>query len=198
MIVPQSSSASAIAVERVYYPLHSVRCAGIASFRSQSVRDYACILDFDDDVQSWRCRPVLDGPDDFSYQADFLVRRTASVDIVDIMTAERPVPRWVQDAILESGYGYSLIDPGDYPATRLQNAKDLLRYARYDVPLAERVRLLASLDDLGSLTVAECLASIQASQPIAAVARLVLQRFIEIDLDEALIGPETTIRRRRD
>lgn len=198
MIVPQSSSASTMTVERIFYPLHSVRCSGIASYRSQAVRDYACILDVDDDVQSWRCRPVLDGADGFTYEADFLVKRSGAIHIVDVSAADRPVPRWVQDAIIDSGHLYDLVDPLGYPAIRLANAKDLLRYARYEVTLADRVRLLAALDEHHSLTVGECLGGFHVRQPMAVIASLILKRMIDVDLDEGIIGPETIVRRKRD
>ncbi|PZM14840.1 hypothetical protein [Rhizobium tubonense] len=41
---------------------------------------------------------------------------------------------------------------GSYP---LGNAKDLLRYGFYRCPLGVKIRLLAALDEMGSLTVAE-------------------------------------------
>ncbi|WP_210388408.1 hypothetical protein [Mesorhizobium caraganae] len=74
---------------------------------------------------------------------------------------------------------------------------DLLRYARWHCPLGDRVRLLAALDEHGSLTVAECLAAFHETVPIAGLSSLVLRRFVEIDLDEARIGPETAVRRIR-
>jgi hypothetical protein len=198
MHVPQSNHAAAVVVDRVYYPLHAMRCSGSPSYRTQAVRDFGCLLDVDDDVRTWRCGPVLDGPNGFEYRADFLVKRSASIQIVDVKSADRAMPGWVQEAILAGGYDYEIVDPSEYPVTRLQNAQDLLRYARYEVSLSDRVRLLAALDEHHTLTVAECLGAIQTAQPIAAVARLVLQRFIDVDLDDALIGPETVIRRRRD
>jgi hypothetical protein len=60
------------------------------------------------------------------------------------------------------------------------------------------VRLLAALDEVGSMTVAECLPAFKETLPIAGFASLVLHHFIEIEPDEARIGPETTVRRRRD
>ena len=49
----------------------------------------------------------------------------------------------------------------------------------------------------GSLTLAECLGAIQETKPVAGVAALILSGFIHVDLDEALLGPETTVRRIR-
>ncbi|AWM24856.1 hypothetical protein AOX55_00001596 [Sinorhizobium fredii CCBAU 25509] len=59
------------------------------------------------------------------------------------------------------------------------------------------MRLLAALDEHGTLTLAECLSAFRETRPIAGLASMVLNRFIDIDLDEALIGPESTVRRRR-
>ncbi|MCY0147925.1 hypothetical protein OEG84_09430 [Hoeflea sp. G2-23] len=78
---------------------------------------------------------------------------------------------------------------------RLRNSKDLIRYANYETTLGDRVRLLAALDEHGTLTVSECLSAFQETKPIAALASMILRGFIEIDLDEALIGPESMVRR---
>ena len=197
MIVPQSAPSATMMVDRVYYPLNAVRCCGVASYRSQAVRDYACLLDTDDDVKSWRCLPILDGPDGIIYTADFLVKRNSIVEIVDVKTASRPIPGWVREAILAGGYDYHVVDSNEYPANRLTNARDLLRYARYEVNLSDRVRLLAALDEQGSLTVGECLTAFQTAQPMAAIASMILRRLIDVDLDDGIIGPDTIIRRKR-
>jgi hypothetical protein len=84
------------------------------------------------------------------------------------------------------------------PQIRVKNAKDLLRYAKFEAALSDRIRLLAALDEHGSLSVAECLNAFQETKPIAGLASLVLHRFIMMDLDDALIGPETQVRRKRD
>lgn len=80
---------------------------------------------------------------------------------------------------------------------RLRNSKDLLRYGFYRPPLGDRIRLLAALDDMGSLTVAECMSAVREGRPMPTVAALILQGFLAIDLDETLIGPETQVRRIR-
>lgn len=51
---------------------------------------------------------------------------------------------------------------------------------------------------MGSLAVAEALSALREGRPMARLAALILHRFIEIDLDEAMIGPETAVRRIRD
>jgi hypothetical protein len=81
---------------------------------------------------------------------------------------------------------------------RLRNAKDLLRYGFYRATLGDRVRLLAALDEMGSLTVAECMAAFQEGKPMPSLASMALHGFISIELDQALIGPETAVRRIRD
>jgi hypothetical protein len=93
---------------------------------------------------------------------------------------------------------YRLVSHSEvYAGYRLQNARDLLRYHGHRVPLGDRVRLLACLDEHGSLTFSECLQVIRETQPVAALASLILQRLLFIELDSALIGPETVVRRIR-
>lgn len=77
---------------------------------------------------------------------------------------------------------------------RLQNAKDLLRYANYQTPLGDRMRLLAALEQEGSATVAECLLLFREINPIAGLSSLILRRWVAIDLDLELIAPNTTVR----
>ena len=59
------------------------------------------------------------------------------------------------------------------------------------------MRVLAALDECGSLTLAECLSALQETSPVAGIASLILSGVIEADLDGALLGPETTVRRIR-
>ena len=80
---------------------------------------------------------------------------------------------------------------------RLANARDLLRYARWLCPLGDRVRLLAALDEQGTIPLAECLSAFRETSAIAGLSSLILHRFVEVDLDEAPIGPETLVRRYR-
>ena len=91
-----------------------------------------------------------------------------------------------------------MTDPADFPAVRLDNARELLRYARWRPTLGDRVRLLAFLDQEGSLCLADCMTAIRAGRdPIGTIAALALRRFVEIELDEAPIGPETRVSRFR-
>jgi hypothetical protein len=77
---------------------------------------------------------------------------------------------------------------------RLQNAKDLLRYAQYQTPLGDRIRLLAALEQEGSATVAECLSVFREISPMAGLSSLILHRWVTIDLDREFIAPHTTVR----
>jgi len=77
---------------------------------------------------------------------------------------------------------------------RVSNARDLVRYARYEASLGDRVRLMAALDEMGSLTLAECMAVVREGRPMDAVACLILRGHLEVDIDESLLGPGTVVR----
>jgi len=106
-------------------------------------------------------------------------------------------PSWVAAAASAQGFGYETLSKAELPVIRLKNGKDLLRYANYDVGLEDRVRLLAALDEHGSLPLVECLSAFQRTPPTAGLASLVLSRLVSVDLDDALIGPESIVRRNR-
>jgi hypothetical protein len=168
-----------------------VRCVGTPVFRTQLARDLACLLDLDDDVDAWSCLPEVGQGGD---APDFLVRRGDRHAVVDAGPGSLSLK-----AAAEGGdYAYEA-----WPAERirngfrLRNARDLLRYAGWLCPLEDRIRLLAGLDEAGSLTVAECLAAFSETRPMPGLAALVLQRFVSVDLDAAPIGPETAVRRWR-
>jgi hypothetical protein len=184
---------------RTFYPLATVRCEGAPAFRSQRARDVACLLDVDEAVLSWSCMPVAIDGHGQGYVPDFLVnavgrepyylnapdrselgpnrlRETAAGKVRNLLT--------VTDDELRLGY-------------RLSNAKDLLRYGSYNTPLGDRLRLLAALDEQGSLTLAECLSAFQEAKPVSGLASLILHGYVEVDLDQAPLGPETMIRRKR-
>ncbi len=72
-----------------------------------------------------------------------------------------------------------------YDGYRLQNAKDLLRYVNYSVPLGDRMRVLAILEEQGPLPFGDCLRIIRETQPVAALASMILRGFVEVELDEA-------------
>jgi len=182
---------------QVFYPLSCVRCDGPVLFRDQLARDIACILDVDDDVVSWSCRAVPLSSGDKIYRPDFIVRKGRDQVLVDGVR-EETAPDWVPEAAQKLGLRYEQMKSSSLPGIRLRNAKDLLRYARYDAALADRIRLLAALDECSSLSVAEALMIFRETKPMAGLASMILHRFVSIDLDERLIGPETVVRRKRD
>ncbi|MBB3967234.1 hypothetical protein [Rhizobium metallidurans] len=185
---------------RFYYPLATVKCVGHPVFRSQDARDFACLLDVDPDVARWTCDGVELSYGGETYCVDFVVTgkddRTFMVAVADGLP--RP-PEWIELAVGRLGHAYRPVAMNDFvDSNRLANAKDLLRYGFYRCPLGDRVRILAALDEMGSLTVAEALSAFREGRPMACLAALILQGFLEVDLDDALIGPETSVRRIRD
>jgi len=185
---------------RFYYPLATIKCSGPPFFRSQAARDFACLLDVDSDVARWSCEGVELSYGDVTYRVDFVVtgtdNRTFVVDVAE--GAPRP-PDWIELAAARAGRAYRPVAMRDFiDSNRLLNAKDLLRYGFYRCPLGDRVRVLAALDEMGSLTVAEALSAFREGRPMASLAALILRGFLEIEMDDALIGPETVVRRIRD
>jgi hypothetical protein len=188
------------ASSRFFYPLATIKCSGTPVFRTQNSRDFACLLDLDPDVLRWTCVGIELSYGGESYLTDFVVTgiddRTFVVDVAH--DVPRP-PDWIALAAERAGHGYRRVAMADFVGSnRLLNAKDLLRYGFYRCPLGDRVRILAALDEMGSLTVAEALSAFREGRPMACLAALILQRFLEVELDEALIGPETVVRRIRD
>ncbi len=185
---------------RFYYPPATVKCVGSPFFRGQDARDFACLLDVDQDVVRWSCEGVELSYGGETYRVDFVVTgtddRTFMVDVAE--DAPRP-PDWIELAVGRLGHAYRPVAMHDFVnSNRLANAKDLLRYGFYRCPLGDRVRILAALDEMGSLTVAEALSAFREGRPMACLAALILLGFLEVDLDDSLIGPETSVRRIRD
>lgn len=197
MSISSSRSHSQTNPIQIFYPLSTVRCVGPVLFRDQLARDIACLLDVDDDIVSWSCRSLVLSQGEQTYKPDFLVRR-ADISFVVDGVREDGAPGWVRSKVGEAGFPYEEVSASALPRIRLKNAKDLLRYARYEAALSDRIRLLATLDECSSLTVAEVLLVFRETKPIAGLASMVLNRFIEMNLDEHLIGPETVVRRKRD
>lgn len=177
----------------------TIKCDGRAQFRSQQARDFACLLDLDSDVARWSTElPRIRNGDD-EYLVDFVVLTEDRSFVIDVGQEEPSPPIWLSSAVESMGHRYrpvAMIDFAD--SFRLRNAKDLLRYGFYRAPLGDRIRLLAGIEEMGSLTIAECLSVIQEGRPMATVASLILNRFLEVDLDSGLLGPETQVRRIRD
>ncbi|WP_244494611.1 hypothetical protein [Ensifer sp. Root127] len=183
---------------KIYYPLGTVRCDGPPVFRSQLARDIACLLDVDDEVTSWTCMSVPFEHQDELHRPDFEVTRADETFLVEACCENFGNIEALYESARAAGYRYELVERTALPTIRLKNARDLLRYARFEAALSDRIRLLAALDENGSLSVAECLTAFQETKPVAGLASLSLQRFITMELDEALIGPETQVRRQRD
>ncbi|MBY3054453.1 hypothetical protein [Rhizobium laguerreae] len=185
---------------RFFYPLATIKCIGSPVFRSQDTRDFACLLDVDPDVLRWTCVGVELSYGGETYPTDFVV--TGIDDRTFVVDVARDLPKppdWIALAAERAGHGYRPVAMADFVGSnRLLNAKDLLRYGFYRCPLGDRVRILAALDEMGSLTVAEALSAFREGRPMGCLAALVLGGFLEIELDDDLIGPETVVRRIRD
>jgi hypothetical protein len=189
-------AARADAETLAFHPRCTMRCEGRPIFRSQSARDLGCLLDLDADVTAWSCLPLLLKRDGQQHVPDFFVARGEGSFLLD--AGQGPPPRWIEQAASDAGLRYSWRADAEIRAGhRLANARDLLRYGRWSCPLGDRVRLLAALDEHGTLTVGECLSAFRETRPIAGLSSLILARFVEVDLDEAPIGPETAVRRCR-
>jgi len=177
-----------------FHPRGTVRCAGTPLFRSQLARDLGCLLDVDPEVEEWSCLPLVLRSGGRSHAPDFLVSGGQGTCLLD--AAETAPEPWVEEVARREGFRYGWKSADEIRAgARLANARDLLRYARWHCPLGDRVRLLAALDEHGSMTVAECMRAFREAPPIAGLSSLILHRFVEIDLDDSRIGPETQVRR---
>lgn len=177
-----------------FQPPKFLRCVGSVRLRSQFSCDVACLLEFDEAVSSWTCQSVKFQNGFDTHRPDFVVERDHDVLIIDVITRRSP-PAWIADAVRNEGYKYQAMTRGDVDHVRLKNCKDLIHYSGRDVPLGDRVRVLSALDHEGSLPLADCLSLFREIRPIDGLANMALARFISIDLDTALIGPETSVRK---
>ncbi len=162
-------------------------------FRTQGALDMACLLDNDPKVISWYCDPPPLFNDRQQHQPDFLVITKTGHLLLDVFEYVYP-PHWAEDAAKTRSDFYQVIDVCHLPRTRLQNAKDLQRYAGREVALGDRVRLLMALDKKPSLTVEQAYKSFFDTEPMAGLASLALQRFVSIDMDDKPIGPKSNVR----
>ncbi|KQS76370.1 hypothetical protein [Rhizobium sp. Leaf383] len=181
---------------RSFYPSSTVRCDGNTVFRSQAARDVACLLDLDTFVVRWRCTPTKIA--DLSHTADFeAVQEDGTTVLVDAHDRELPTDiKHLETAARRQNLSYRQMTREEvHDGFRLRNAKDLLRYGNYVVPLGDRLRLLGALDANGSMSISECLNAFQEVKPVAGLASLILHRYLEVDLDDAPLGPETMVRR---
>ncbi|WP_246727731.1 hypothetical protein [Chelativorans sp. Marseille-P2723] len=193
------ASIRAEAAQRTFHPYGTVRCLGDPLFRNQAARNLGCLLDVDREVISWTCLPLaLENGNDV-HIPDFLVEKDHGLVVMDVKQAKaRTPPPWIAHEVAARGYRYASLGADEVSSGyRLRNAVDLLRYSRWHCPLGDRIRLLAALGEHGTLSVADCFPAFQETRPIAGLSSLILNRFVEVDLDEALIGPETSVRRRR-
>lgn len=182
-----------------FQPSGTMRCIGTPLFRNLSARHLGCLLDVDNEVASWTCLPIALKNGANLHVPDFLVQKSGELFVVDALleNSARPQP-WIAQAAAANGYEYAAMHASEFcTGFRLQNAMDLLRYARWQCPLGDRIRLLAALEEHASLSVSDCFTAFQETQPAAGLSSLILNRFVEVDLDEALIGPETSVRRWR-
>lgn len=188
-------AAYAEASTQLFYPRGTVRCSADAMFRSRLARDLGCILDVDPDVVAWLCLPVEFETEVGPHVPDFLVDYEDGTRILLDVTEERELPELKEGAAL-AGFRYRGVPRAEINSGyRLANARDILRYANCRTPLNDRVRMLSAIEEAGSLTVAECLNVFREVQPMTGISWMILHRLIIVDLDEAMIGPETVIRR---
>lgn len=181
--------------EQVYHPLNTVRCIGTPKFRSQVARDAACLLDVDESVDRWSCQSRSFSDGTVVHVPDFVVDRSdGSTHVLDI-ARNHVIPPWVARAAALEDFEYQLWSENDFPTTRLRNARDLLRYARVDTSLADRLILLSAIQEAGSLRFSDAISMGSGTKAVPIVSSMILQRLISIDLDEDLIGPDTIIRR---
>tara|TARA_R110002020_G_scaffold198830_6_gene400092 strand:- start:18022 stop:18672 length:651 start_codon:yes stop_codon:yes gene_type:complete len=183
---------------RIFHPVATIKCDGVPVYRSQVARDVACLFDVDAAVASWCGMPFNLGTENQPVVPDFLVaNRDGSTTFVDAPDRAPSVDIAMMEIEAErNGARYRLLSHDDvYDGFRLRNAKDLLRYGNQMVPLGDRIRLLAALDDVGSMPLQECLKAFLETKPVAGIAALILQGFVDVDLDEGPIRPNTMVRR---
>jgi hypothetical protein len=183
---------------RPYFPFATLKCSDHPVFRLREARSYACLLDLDPNVVSWQGVPfpLTDDRSDRTCFVDFIVETAKEHLIVDVSDKEPDDKSWLADLAGRLGYRYeAVLMSALVEKPRLQNAKDLIRYAGYDAPLGDRIRILAALEEQGTLTLAECLGAVRDGKQMQTIAALILKGHIEVDLDEALLGPDTVVRR---
>lgn len=189
-----------VAVGSSFEPRHAVRCVGEMRFRHQAARDLACLLDFDSDVSEWTCFPPPLHDGERTFVVELAVTRSSGTELVRVAALPEnfSAPQWVAEAARVRGATLRVVPVDDLAGDRLENCRELLRYAKWRVSLSQRIGLLAALDQEGSLTLVECMSAVRnAIDPIGVVAALALRRFVEIDLDSGPLGPETRVTRFR-
>lgn len=190
------SGGEAVRVEYITHPPKAtIYCIGTPTFRSRPARDLGCLLDVDPDVESWECQPLELAIGDARHTPDFLVTYVGGARWL-LDASDWDGRSDITDAAALRGFKHRHVGreerDGGY---RLRNARDLLRYGNFRCPLGDRIRVMAALDEVGSFTVAEGLELFRESSPMAGLASLVLQRILSLELDDALISPDTLVRR---
>ncbi len=194
---PKRADATAAAS---FDPCNTVRCAGEARFRSQAARDAACLFDVDFDVLDWSCLPPVFSSGPETFPVDFALPRSSGIEYVTVADRDelRVPPEWASRTAADFGAKLLVVPVADLAGHRLDNARELMRYAKWRVSLSQRITLLTALDSEGSLTLVECMSAVRNSaDPVGVVAALALRRFVEIDLDSGPLGPETRVTRFR-
>lgn len=184
------------ASSRRFGPAGTMRCIGRPAFRSVLARDLGLLLDLDPDVSEWACLPAVL---EFANRDGEVVEHVPDVLVRDIDGRDR---------FLDAGEtGLTPVDPTvAYRAVPedeirqeplLSNARDAMRYAKRVVPLGDRVRLLAYLEEMSPITLVEAASAMrESSEPVGAVIALALRRIVRIEWEDAPIGPETAVRAR--
>ena len=191
-------NAADVPAERTFFPTSVLKCIGPAVFRSQAMRDAACLFDVDMAVKSWTCNAdELLLEDGELYTPDFKVQTSAGETFFHDVDDRRDLA--AADVLIAAaaviGADYSVLEQELFRGSfRLRNAHDLLRYGNYRVPLGDRVLVMRMLDEHGSLSLHDCLSVFREGRPMACLASMLFGGFIEIDLDGALIGPDTEVR----
>ena len=181
---------------RRFGPSGTVFCHGRPVFRSQLARDLGLLFDLDPCVAEWSCLPEIV---EFSDADGEIVDRVPDFLVVDVDGR----PRFV-DA---GAAGLRPVDPSivyrAIPADEIRqepaltNAREMMRYVKRVVPLGDRVRLLAYLEELSPITLIEAASAMRESnEPVGAVIALALKRIVSIEWQDAPIGPETPVRLR--
>ena len=185
----------------ILLPVHkTLKGVGRPIFRSSAAYDLHCLMELDVEIVHWRCDAPKLEVGKRGHKPDFhIFYRDGDQGFADAHDRNGRVDaaRMVQ-ASLEIGTAYRLFRTEEVTGGfRLRNAKDLLRYKTWNVPLSERVRLLAALEIEGSMPLGDCLNTIGHRNAVPFVAALACQQFIEVEMDDAPIGPDTSVRRRR-
>lgn len=185
---------------RPLFPFATLKAVGHPVFRSQEARDYACLLDLDRGVVSWQpfTYQIADdvGQRRLRHHVDFVVQTMTERLMVEVCTGDDEASEWLGNVLAMAGYRYQLVRFSDLNPVRLVNARDLVRYARYEATLGDRIRVLAALDEMGTLTLTECLAAVCEGRAMETIASLILRGHLDVDIDENLLGPGTVVRPR--